>query len=167
LLLGQARLERCRFLDVKLDTVFSHSAEFIDCVFSGRMRKVIIYGRLGGIDAEFTSRRVNEIRGNDFSSVRMSDVSFRQGVNLRSQKLPIGDDYLVLEASERKLTAVRRKWAEKPASDIRTKILTYLDILIEDAMEGQNDQFLCRDSAPFLDDATIRSLWKELAESAA
>jgi len=167
LLLGQARLERCRFLDVKMESVFSHSAEFVDCVFSGSMRKVVMYGRLGGMDAEFTSRRVNEIRGNDFSSVRMSDVSFRQGVDLRSQKLPIGEHYSILEAAERKLSAVRGKWVGMPASDVRTEVLAYLNILVEDVLEGQSDLFLCRDSAPYLSETTIRELWKNLAESSA
>jgi len=167
LLFGPARLERCRFLDVKIENVFSHSAEFVDCVFSGSLRRSVIYGRVFGRDAEFTSRKVNEIRGNDFSSMKFFDVSFRQGVDLGLQKLPVGDDYFILETAERKLTAVRRKWVEQPSSELRKKILTYLDILLEDALDGQSEMFLCRDSAPYLGDQTVKDLWKEMAEVSA
>jgi len=165
LLLGPARLERCRFLDVKITDLFSHSAEFVDCVFSGTISGAAFYGTVVGMDAEFTSRRLNEFRGNDFSAMKFSDVTFRQGVDLRLQKLPAGDDYFLLEGAEAKLAVVRRRHVEQPASEARKSILTYLDVLIEEAAGGQADLFLCRDSAPYLSDRIIRDLWKELANT--
>ncbi|MEO8061135.1 MAG: hypothetical protein ABI821_00155 [Pseudomonadota bacterium] len=98
--MGQARFERCSFLDVRIGNLFCHSTELVDCKFSGVMRGGAIYGRVVGIDAEFTTRRVNEIRGNDFSAMKLSDVSFRQGVDLSLQKLPVGDGYLHLPDAE-------------------------------------------------------------------
>jgi hypothetical protein len=147
-----------------MENVFLHSTEFVDCVFSGVMRGAVFYGRVVGIDAEFTSRRVNEISGNDFSAMKLSDVCFRQGVDLRLQKLPVGENYFYLESAERKLAEVRRKYVEHPATKLRKDVLFYLDSRLQEAIEGQRDMFLCRDSATYLNDATIKNLWKELAE---
>jgi hypothetical protein len=35
--LGQARFECCSFLNIEINTMFSHAAEFIDCTFSSVM----------------------------------------------------------------------------------------------------------------------------------
>jgi len=165
LLFGLARFERCSFLDVKIVNVFSHGAEFVDCVFSGTMNGAVFYGRVVGIDAEFISRRMNEIRGNDFSRMNLSDVSFRAGVDLRLQKLPVGENYLYLRDAERKVAVVRRKYVERSASEVRRNVLLYLGILSDEALDGQNELFLCRDSAPYLSDEIIENVWNELVEA--
>jgi len=49
---GQARFERCTFIGSKIDAWESFTAEFIDCVFAGRLRNVRFYGRPWGAAAD-------------------------------------------------------------------------------------------------------------------
>lgn len=60
---------------------------------------------------------------------------------------------------------IRRAFVESPASELRRNVLTYLDIFLETARDGQREEFLCRDSAPYLSDKTIADLWKALSEA--
>ncbi len=80
---GQARFERCQFRDVHITDLFSHAAEFVDCTFSGKLKGAVFFGKVVGFIAEHTTRTHNEIRGNDFSALKMIDCDFRQGVDLR------------------------------------------------------------------------------------
>jgi len=151
---GLARFESCSFLDVDINRLFSHAAEFVDCVFSGVLRSSVFFGRVFETCREDTSRVVNEFRGNDFSAMRFIDVDFRQGVDLAKQRLPGGDDYLYLQDAASKLTTLRQKYLQQPASPRRTEVFQALELLEDEVRDGQADLFLCKDN--------VTEIWDEL-----
>jgi hypothetical protein len=128
------------------------------------VRTSVFYGRVVGIVAEFTSRKVNEFRGNDFSTVKWSAVSFRQGVDLRRHKIPVGEHYLYLENAESRLAAVRQRYTQRAASQQRQDVLKYIGLIEEEVRDRQADMFLCKDSVPFMSESAVTQVWKELAE---
>jgi len=155
---GLARFESCSFLNVNITRLFSHAAEFVDCVFSGALRDSVIYGRVVEHYREATTRVVNEFSGNDFSAMRFIDVGFRQGVDLSRQRLPSGDDYLYLKDAEPKLSALRNKYLHQPASQRRTEVFQALELLESEVRDGQADLFLCKNY--------VDEIWAELREIA-
>jgi hypothetical protein len=157
---GPARFERCEFRNVHITDLFSHGAEFVDCTFSGKLKGALFYGNVVGIDAEHTTRAHNEIRGNDFSALKMIDCDFRQGVDLRLQKLPAGDDYLYLRDAERKLQALRQRYLQQPASKLRADVICFLDWQEEQVREGQAELFLC--AGTWFEPADEKKIWREL-----
>jgi hypothetical protein len=157
---GQARFERCQFRNVHITNLFSHAAEFVDCNFTGKLKGAVFFGNVVGNLAEHTTRKRNEIRGNDFSALKMMDCDFRQGVDLRLQKLPAGDDYLHLTDAGRKLQAMRQRYLQQPASKLRTQIFQFLDCHEEEVREGQAELFMC--AGAWFEPADERRLWREL-----
>ena len=158
---GQARFERCSFLDVELKGFLGHQTEFVDCVFSGVLRESVFYGRV--FDQSKTSRKVNEFRGNDFSKTRFVDVGFRQGVDLSLQQLPKGEDYVYLRDADRVLRDLRQMYLQKPASALRQEVFRFLQVPEEEIRAGQKQLFLCKSSErTHLGDATIDTIWRDL-----
>jgi uncharacterized protein YjbI with pentapeptide repeats len=162
---GQARFERCSFLNVRINRLFSHAAEFIDCVFSGVLRGGVFYGRVFGNYREYTTRTVNEFHGNDFSGMKFLDVDFRNGVDLSRQKLPAGDDYLYLKDAERKLAALRQKYLQCPPSPVRKAIFEFLESAEEEIRAGQHDLFICKDSQRQMPAEAVEAIWNELGHT--
>ena len=158
--LGQARFERCQFRNVRITDLFSHAAEFVDCAFSGKLKGALFFGNLVGIDAEHATRTHNEIRGNDFSALKMINCDFRQGVDLRLQKLPTGDDYLYLRDAERKLKAMRQRYLQQAASKRRSDVFFFLDWFEEQMRAGQAEFFMCRGA--WFEPEDERDIWREL-----
>ena len=163
---GQARFERCSFLNVDISGLFSHAAEFIDCAFSGVLRRSVFYGRVFGNHRTYTPRSVNEFRGNDFSSMKFIDVGFREGIDLALQRLPTGPDYLHLNDAEEKLTALRHKYLQSSPSPLRRAIFEFLEIAEDEVRNGQRDLFLCRDSEASLGREAVDVIWNELSRKA-
>ncbi|GAA0680690.1 hypothetical protein GCM10009429_00770 [Dyella marensis] len=99
---GNARFERCTFRNAKIQVFRGIDAEFIDCLFSGVIKKGFFNGTpLQDRPTRPPSREYNEFRGNDFSSAKLLDVSFRTGIDLHLQQLPKGDDYIYAEDGRR------------------------------------------------------------------
>jgi hypothetical protein len=95
---GNARFERCTFRDAKIQVFRGLDVEFIDCLFSGVIKK----GFFNGTPHRDTvapplSRTQNEFHGNDFSNAKLIDIGFRSGIDLSLQRLPKGDDYIYVE----------------------------------------------------------------------
>jgi len=155
---GLARFESCSFLNVDITRLFTHAAEFVDCVFSGVLRESVFFGRVFENYREDTRRVVNEFSGNDFSAMRFIDVDFRQGVDLSRQRLPSGDDYLYLKDAAPKLSALRNKYLHHPASQRRSEVFQALELLEDAVRDGQADLFICRN--------VVDEIWAELRESA-
>lgn len=66
---GRSTFRRRSFRDVKIFNFRCHEAEFIDCVFTGRIRHAIFDATLW--NSEGLGRTRNEYRGNDFSGARL------------------------------------------------------------------------------------------------
>jgi len=159
---GQARFEKCTFLDVDIRGLFAHSAEFIDCVFSGVLRTSVFFGRVFGNDQKDVPRTVNEFRGNDFSAMKFIDVGFRQGIDLSLQRLPEGDGYLYLRNAGQKLASFRQKYTQQPPSKRRQEVFEFLKRPEEEVRDGQVDLFMCKDSEPLLSRDAVDAIWDEL-----
>lgn len=97
---GDATFERCSFRAANLNGWFTHSADLVDCVFSGVMRDVTFFGSFDG--------RVNAFRGNDFSAADLVGVGFRFGIDLAANRLPAGDNYVLLDR-----VGLRCRWARE------------------------------------------------------
>lgn len=96
---GNARFERCTFGDVKIHVFNGVNVEFVDCVFTGTIKKGFFNGTPFGDHP--ISRKKNDFRGNDFSDAVLLDVGFRKGIDLSLQRLPTGADYIYVEDGER------------------------------------------------------------------
>jgi hypothetical protein len=159
--LGQARFERCSFLNVDIRSLFSHAAEFIDCVFSGSLSASSFYGRVFSSEQEDTARVTNEFHGNDFSAMKMSDVGFLHGIDLSQQRLPVGDNYLYLRDAARALALLREKHLQSSPSSYRETVFKFLTRCETEVAEGQTQLFLCKDSEAESPEV-IDTLWEEM-----
>lgn len=102
MMLEPVRFEQCRF-DCRLEKMFSHAGEFVECSFAGTLLECTFFGRPSGAwEKRVTDRVVNEVTGNDFSKAVLRFTGFRRGVPLRAQRFP--SDLLVLDDAERALT---------------------------------------------------------------
>lgn len=142
---GIARFERCRFEDVRIKGMFCQNVEFIDCIFSGVMEKIVICAS----SEEFSPKgvrlgikRYNEIRGNDFSRCRLVDFDFRFGVDVSTQKLPEGPEYIVLRDVPRMLPRLREVVHAWNDEKLREKVCIHIETISEEARNGQRDQFI-------------------------
>lgn len=158
---GLARFERCSFLDIDLNGFVGHAAEFVDCVFSGKIRRSTFHGRVFAYE-DATTRVVNEFRGNDFSAVEFHDVGFVRGIDLSRQRLPIGDNYVYLPNAAPALATLRQKYLQAPASPLREAVFKILPFAEQEIHDGQTQLFLCKDSEVLLDRAIVDEIWDEL-----
>ena len=85
---GCARFEACSFKNVNINDFFAMSAEFVNCIFSGRIQATVFNGSVQKDLVVALGRSNNQFEGNDFSMATLNDVAFRTGVNLELQKLP-------------------------------------------------------------------------------
>ncbi len=157
---GMARFIKCTFRDVILSNFFPQDLEFIDCIFSGKIKKAVFMGRNIADGYNFK----NEFRGNDFSNALLEDASFRAGIDLAQQKLPAGNDYFILPNAEvniKKIKNIVTSWAN---SDLRTNLLVTLKTLQIESNE-QNELFLnlndFADSKEIID--VLKSLLKKFS----
>lgn len=93
---GLTRFVCCSFRNANLSHWMTRAVELIDCVFSGKLHTAVFSGNVPEELQPFLKRERNEIRGNDFSEMTLTDVGFRNGVDLSLQKLPAGPDYVYL-----------------------------------------------------------------------
>jgi hypothetical protein len=94
---GNARMVRCRFESCRLDNLIGTNLELIECTFPETViNKGVFHGRVEGSAQVRAQRTHNEIRDNDFSQTELDDVDFRGGVDLAKQRMPTGDDYLLV-----------------------------------------------------------------------
>lgn len=140
---GRATFRGCSFRDITIFKFICHEAEFIDCVFTGRLRQVIFDA--APLNTEKLGRSRNEYRGNDFSGARLEDVAFRGGIDLDQQRLPDGPDYVLIRNV---VTAANRAWDEEIATwsdqEARDGLNGALGILADDGRRGQRDVFVER-----------------------
>lgn len=142
---SDARFERCSFAGARLDGWRATSTEFIDCVFSGRIKEARFWGR--PFD-DHVKRPLNEFRGNDFRAAELIDTSFVMGIDIGAQMWPESDRYIRLDRMSERLRLVRAEVVHWTDLKDRKEALTILEILGEDVATGQEELFAnCSDLA--------------------
>ncbi|MEV1166986.1 hypothetical protein [Nonomuraea sp. NPDC049784] len=138
---GRATFIKCSFLDTSLIRLDFRDAEFVDCVFSGRIESVIFSAKPYAEDAELGRTR-NRYEGNDFSAARMKDVAFRGGIDLGLQRFPDSDDYFILRDAAGPLEIAMRdaeRWGE---AEDRDEAIATIETLEFNVKGGQRDLFI-------------------------
>jgi hypothetical protein len=149
-----ARFERCRFIDARLDSWRTEDSEFVDCIFAGRIRSVVFWGRPGrhAYEPLLKIRTTNEFRGNDFTAAELVDCSFCRGIDLDANRWPQGPEYVILREAAAKLGDAMTRISTVPEEQ-RAKARRWLEILVEESA-GQRDLLLRFDDLP----AAVRRL---------
>jgi hypothetical protein len=106
---GQARFERCSFVNAKIDSWESFTSEFVDCTFAGRLVNVRFYGRPWGVTADKIDphRTVNAFDGNDFRRADLQSVLFIHGIDIKKQRWPDSTQYVILDRIHQRIAKVR------------------------------------------------------------
>ncbi len=139
---GRTRFVRCSFRNVIIRDLRCFTAEFVDCVFSGKLRVGFFNGAVPEEDRVTLGRQRNEFRGNDFSNMELIDVAFRTGIDLTQQKLPSGPQYLYIADGVRAIRDARAEiisWRDHP---LRQATLALLSVLEDQVADGQEQLFL-------------------------
>lgn len=104
---SRATFVNCSFRDVRISRWEALYTSLIDCTFTGSLRGCTFFAQVPEEYPPGIERGVNEIRGNDFSGCRMTQVYFDAGVDLSQQRLPSGPDYVLLPDAPAALAALR------------------------------------------------------------
>jgi hypothetical protein len=158
---GRVRFVRCSFRDVRLREWFCWDADFIDCVFTGKAKKMIF----NADSPEQRGHTVNEYRGNDFGGMDLVDCVFRGGVDLSKQVLPSGEDYVLLRDARNAIVRARAEVALWENDARREEGLALLRLFDGEADRGQEDLFLRpADYAAYDHPDTLRELFSILTK---
>jgi uncharacterized protein YjbI with pentapeptide repeats len=120
---GEARFERCTFTNCDIRNMINLNGEFVDCVFSGKLRGVTFRANPWTADgSKHPQRDRNEVSGNDFREADMHWVEFGDGIDLAQQKFPNEAGYLLILDLEKKIPALQHLFdtaaqAERKAVD--------------------------------------------------
>ena len=145
---GNARFERCSFRRVNLEEFQCKAVEFIDCTFSGSIKKSFFNGALHPQDLIYSLRKTNDFVGNDFSQVSFKDVGFRTGIDLRKQKLPVTGNYVYIEDGEAFIQRMREKYLTEADLTLREQVFLVLKILQFATQGGQQQLFISKEDFP-------------------
>ncbi|MDH3379657.1 MAG: hypothetical protein OEQ39_22245, partial [Gammaproteobacteria bacterium] len=149
---GNARFVGCTFHNVNVAEFCAHDVELIDCAFSGMLKKGFLNGSRDRTKIRLFGRRRNVIRGNDFASCEFRDFTFRTGVDLSQQVLPIGDKYVFLSDPTLAIRVARPIVAEWGNSEMQRLASVVLEMWEHDIRDGQKQLFSCiPDSGEFSD----------------
>jgi hypothetical protein len=140
---GNARFELCSFRDTRIEGWRADRAEFIDCVFSGRMYDCRFAGR-PWLKPDVTNRKRNEFHGNDFRDVDLAAVQFAYGIDLDAQMLPDGENYVRLSRPRERVDRVRALISQWPDDAARESALGKLSIVSSPGDLEQDVLFLDR-----------------------
>ncbi len=124
----QARFERCSFAGTNIDGWSSTCAEFVESRFSGTFRSVTFHGKPWGHAAERIDplRGTNAFVGNDFTEASLVSVLFVNGIDVRAQRWPRGDAYVVIDRIHQRLTRARARVLEWKDHEARNEALAML-----------------------------------------
>lgn len=139
---GRARFVRCSFRDVVISDWICLESEFVDCVFSGRMKRCVFNGAVPVEMRKELRRTRNEFHGNDFSGMKMVDVGFRTGVDLRLQRLPTGPEFTYLPDATIAIARVKADVQTWTHPEARHDGEVFVQCLELDVAEGQSQLFL-------------------------
>lgn len=134
---GNTRFERCLFDGARLrNMIQTFDAEFVDCVFRGKLREINFWGRPadGGPNRPPGRAPVNDFRGNDFTEADLAGVAFN-GIDLRAQRFPGLPDYAVLDRMPERTDAVSALVDAWPDDETKRSALFSLRLEAELAAE--------------------------------
>jgi hypothetical protein len=140
---GLARFVRCSFKNIDFRNWLCFGTEMIDCLFTGRMEGCIFNGTVMKGYQLFLGRERNEFYGNDFSGMAFMDVTFRTGIDLTKQRLPLDPGYLYLPDAPAALARAKSAAHEWSDSELRRQVLLFLESF-EFELEGGQRQLLLR-----------------------
>ena len=127
---GSARFIRCLFDRAWLREIFgTHSAEFIDCRFVGKIVECNFFGTISDPDtAKRVGRTTNAFRGNDFREADLIWVGFRE-IDLDAQRWPESNDYAILRDPPARIEAAIEKARAMLAGDDLNRVVSALAVL--------------------------------------
>lgn len=155
---GYARFVDCTFEGAAIEGWFCFAVELVSCSFSGRLKKVVFNGTVPDEDRADVKRSVNQFEANDFSRAKLTDVSFRTGVDLTKQQLPAGDEYTYLDNAAIAVSRARvalNAWDDLEAKKRARGVLAVME---EDVAAGQRQLFIRVDDYPRASRPAIRAL---------
>jgi uncharacterized protein YjbI with pentapeptide repeats len=155
---GLARFVDCTFQGVSIDHWFCQAVELVDCTFSGRIQKAVFHGRVRPEDRDITGRTVNQFEGNDFSRATLVDVSFRTGIDLARQRLPVGPDYVHLQDARTAIQRARTAFNGWDDLDAKKRAKGVLAVMEQDVLEGQDELLIRVKDYPRPSRSAIRAL---------
>jgi uncharacterized protein YjbI with pentapeptide repeats len=139
---GNVRFERCLFDRSRLDgQTLTSEAEFVDCVFLGRVRNVNFWGRPDHHDQAALGRDRNDFAGNDFTGAELDYVAFHH-IDLRAQRFPGLPGYALLDRISHRVEAVLPLVEHWPDPRHREMARFSLEFLADRAAEQNDDQAL-------------------------
>ena len=145
---GWARFVGCSFRGARIKGWNATVMDLVDCDFEGALLKdPVFWGAPSARNLRDSPglRGRNEFRGNDFSGAQMPGASFRSGIDLDAQKLPVDERYVVVRDAPAALERGRElvaSWepGERGSSvDNASRVLNWLEWDVE---TGQEDVFL-------------------------
>lgn len=138
---GNVRFERCTFDRSRLrDQTNTFEAEFVDCVFLGRVRNVNFWGRPTQHQAALGRDR-NDFAGNDFTGAEVDHVAFHH-IDLQTQRWPGLPGYALLDRIGARVHAVLPLVEQWPDAHHRKEARFSLAFLADTAREQNDDQAL-------------------------
>lgn len=141
---GNVRFERCVFDRSRLrGQTATCEAEFVDCVFLGRLRGMNFWGRPADRDQVVLGRDHNDFNGNDFTAAELDDVSFRH-LDLWAQRFPGLPGYALLDRITERARTVLPMVDSWPDEKHRKEARFALGFLADTAREWNDDQALAR-----------------------
>ena len=140
---GFSRFVGCSFRNVDIRDWFCFNAEFVDCTFTGRLKKCVCNGTVDEEDRPWIGRERNEFRGNDFSGAELIDVAFRTGIDLEQQRLPNGPDYLYIPDGAAAIQRAKAGLADwMPETELRRKAEAIVRVVGQTVDDGQRQLLL-------------------------
>lgn len=138
---GNVRFERCLFDHSRLrDQTSTFEAEFVDCVFRGRVRNINFWGLPTDHQAALGRDR-NDFTGNDFTGAELDYVAFHH-IDLQAQRLPGLPGYALLDRISERVEAVLplvERWLDARHREVAG---FSLEFLADRALEQNDDQAL-------------------------
>ena len=127
---GSARFVRCFFDRAWLrEMLFTHSAEFLDCRFAGKIVESNFFGTISDTEtAKRVGRTINAFSGNDFRDADLIWVGFRE-IDLDAQRWPETGDYAILTDPPTKIEAAMAKARATLAGDDLARVVSSLAVL--------------------------------------
>ena len=138
---GNVRFERCTFDRSRLrDQTSTYEAEFVDCVFLGRVRNVNFWGRPTDRQAALGRDR-NDFTGNDFTGAELDYVALHH-IDLQAQGWPGLPGYALLDRISARVEAVLPLVEQWQDADHRKLARFSLEFLADTALMQNDDQAL-------------------------
>jgi uncharacterized protein YjbI with pentapeptide repeats len=138
---GNVRFERCTFDRSRLTgQTNTCEAEFVDCVFRGRVRNVNFWGRPTQHQAALGRDR-NHFTGNDFTGAELDHVAFHH-IDLQAQRWPGLPGYALLDRISARVAAVLPLVQQWPDPRQRRMARFSLEFLADTALTQNDDQAL-------------------------